>query len=171
MNVQKVNTAWVWRIIGSNYSTVPMVKIITNRTCRDVINRIAMIVFQFSQNSCRNALLCNFDKNKKGEKRVSASKIWRFWLNRKTYMGVWGQWLRGSAVRAVGGIMLCSIILQKQYIVENNNKNEILKIQFWFSNYSAESSFPALWLSFLLSLSSSLPAPLHLTTQILTYPA
>ena len=114
-----------------------------------------MIVFQFSQNSCRNALLFNFDKNKKGEKRVSASKIWRFWLNRKTYMGVWGQWLRGSAVRAVGGIMLCSIILQKQYIVENNNKNEILKIQFWFSNYSAGTSFPALWLSFWHSLSLS----------------
>ena len=121
-----------------------------------------MIYFQFSQNSFQCAFLFNFDKNKVGEKRVTASKIWRFWLNRKTYTGGsqvgrgrWGQWLRGSAVRAVCGIMLYNILLQKQNIVENINKNEILKIQFWFSNYSAESSYPALWLSFLLSLSLS----------------
>ena len=135
-----------------------MQKVIANRTCRDVINRSAIILSQLSLNSIQCNLLFIFDKNKKGEKRISASKIWRFWLNRKTYIRVWGQWLRGSAVRAVCGITLCSIILQKQNIVENINKNEILKIQFWFSNYSAGSSFPFLLsdsLSYSLSLSFS----------------
>ena len=79
-----------------------MEKVIANRTYREVINRIAKKLSQLSQNSFQCHLLCNFDKNKKGEKRVSASKIPRFWLNRKTYMGVsWvgKQWVRTMASR------------------------------------------------------------------------
>ena len=53
-----------------------MEKVIANRTCRDVINRIAKKLSQLSQDSCQCALLFNFDKNKVGEKRVTASKIW-----------------------------------------------------------------------------------------------